>query len=170
MNTAHATLAAVAAAFGLAACSGNPDVVPVIATPQDLSALTGIWEGHYVSKEGDTRVGEIYFDLQGGHDTAHGHVIVTFATAALNDRRPKDVYPSPPFSSDRIGIKFVLASAGSIAGELQPYSDPECGCRLATTFTGLLYNDKIKGTFVTRHIDTNTIVRGTWSAARKKLR
>lgn len=151
--------------LALAACKSAPLAVPVVAAPSDLRTLSGRWEGEYDSKERNGRSGTIYFDLKEGRDTANGYVVMTF-------RRPREPAPpmrprvqaAPPMQSEPLSITFIRARNGLVTGELDRYTDPDCGCRLQTTFSGRIKGNVVSGTFVTRHIDTGTIVRGGWSA------
>jgi hypothetical protein len=166
MNVRRAGLFVVLLA--LAGCALRPAKVPVIATPLQVSALAGTWDGHYDSEEYGGRSGYIHFELSAGRDTAAGYVVMTFRLPPGMQPRAGRITPAPPVAqSEQLSIKFVLAVGTEIVGELDPYVNPDCGCRLATTFRGELHGNEIKGTFETRHVDTGSVVRGTWVATRQ---
>jgi hypothetical protein len=155
----------LAAWVALSACGSIPDVVPVTASPADMHALAGTWDGEYEARVGEGRSGQIHFKLDEQRDTASGYVIMTFVPPRARGAR-RGTYPAAP-RSEQLGIAFVRAHDGMISGELAPYSDPQCGCRLKTVFTGQQQGNRISGTFTTTHIDTHTVVRGRWWALRK---
>jgi hypothetical protein len=86
------------------------------------------------------------------------------ATRYMPRNNPGNVYPS--VATEQIPIRLVSAMDGYVRGELESYRDPECGCRLTTTFTGRRAGTRFYGTFVTRHSDTNMTATGKWEAVR----
>lgn len=152
--------------LGLAGCASRPDHLQVIAAPADVAALSGKWEGRYETDEEGGRSGFVYFDLTASRDSANGYVIMTFSTPPNLQTRRWGIYPAPVVS-ERLSLTFVRAEDGFVNGELAPYSDPYCGCRLTTTFSGRMSGDEIRGTFTTRHVDTGHIVSGKWWATRQ---
>ena len=156
-----------ALAFGLAGCASRPELAPVIASQTDLAALSGEWDGRYETNEDGGRSGFVYFDLTSGRDSASGFVTMTFSMPRDMQPRKYGIYPAP-MASDELTITFVQARDGFVNGELAPYSDPYCGCRLITTFSGRLSGEEIRGTYTTRHADTGHIVQGKWWASRQR--
>ena len=145
----------------LAACSYNAPPVNVQGRADDLAALDGEWSGEYWSAESG-RVGSILFRLNAASDSASGDVLMipgdreqTGATAATT--RP---------SSEYIGIRFVRAESNTVRGMLDPYRDPNCGCRLTTTFTGTIRGDTIAGTFSSSHHEGGDTQHGQWRVVR----
>lgn len=157
----------------VAACSSNPEPVPLAGSAGDLAALEGEWRGDYEFTRGPARFGSILFRLSAGEDHAHGDVLMI----ARTDR---DVPPIPtgedPWASrtqsgrtsQLLSITFVQARGGAIAGALAPYTDPTCGCTLHTTFTGRVSGDVIDGTFTSEHVETGTMTGGTWRVSRHR--
>jgi hypothetical protein len=73
----------------------------------------------------------------------------------------------PSRHARNLSSRFVQTSGYGVRGELDPYTDPECGCRLQTRFSGTLQGDSIAGTYTTRHIDTRRIDNGEWHVVRR---
>jgi hypothetical protein len=143
----------------LAACGYQPPPVTVSAPPGELALLEGEWRGEYLSRESG-RAGSILFVLEAGQDTARGDVLMVPGPGLLPDRaadRPM---------GEVIGIRFVRLEHGTVRGVLDPYRDPECGCRLTTTFAGTLRGDTISGTYSSRHLEGGLIQHGQWRVLR----
>jgi hypothetical protein len=164
MRAAIAPVIAITAL--LSGCALRHESVPVAGSPADIAAMAGEWTGTYETLEGGDRSGEIMFSLGPGRDTATGYVIMNFIT----EPRPRTLhgYPAPIHQSDRLSIAFVRASDGRVTGQLEPYIDPNCGCRLRTTFVGRLRRDRIDGTFRSEHLDSGGITTGEWRVRRKQ--
>jgi hypothetical protein len=160
-------MAAALAGVLAGACSSKPDYVPVDAAPADLSRLAGFWEGSYETTSGPKRSGALQFHLQEGRDTAVGYVIMTYA-AFPPGKLPPGTYPAPITQSERLTIAFVRSSYGRITGQMDPYIDPYCGCRLRTAFVGRLEGDVITGIFMTQHMDAAELTGGIWKAVRRR--
>jgi hypothetical protein len=77
------------------------------------------------------------------------------------------VDPSRVPPSRLLAITFVRVEDGFVQGRLEPYRDPECGCRLDTTFVGTRSGDVIEGTFTSLHMDTGVVRRGVWRVVRR---
>ena len=158
---------AIGLATWAAACSARPAIVPVRGGPADVAALAGEWSGTYESLEGRRRSGDIMFQLREGRDTAVGYVIMTFLSDSPR-RRPSG-YPAPPIQlSEQLSIAFVRAEGGRVTGQLEPYVDPYCGCRLRTTFVGRLRGNRIEGTFRSEHLESGAITTGEWRVTRRR--
>jgi hypothetical protein len=155
----------------LAACASRPTSIPILATPMQVSALAGVWDGRYDTDEYGGRDGFIHFELTAGRDSANGYVIMMYRAPRDRVSRGGRIDAAPPMiETEQLTVKFVLAEGHEVVGELDPYTDPRCGCRLETTFRGELRGNEIKGTFVTRHLDSGSTVRGTWAATRQQGR
>ena len=151
---------AMAAAWG---CATTSDTVPVQGTEGELEFLVGTWTGEYTGDESE-RSGTLTFELQAGADTAHGHVLMDPARDVGYARGPAEDRPfvragAAPVA---IGIRFVRLRGGLLEGRLAPYEDPVCGCPLATTFSGRLEGDVIRGTFETVHSRDGRRETGRW--------
>ena len=143
------------AALLLAGCKSLPTAVPVLAPQSDLTALVGEWSGEYTSPE-TGRSGSISFMLQAGKDTAIGNVVMVPkaqnqpVTAGALVERPTVMSSGTQKPGELLTIRFVRLEGSQILGTLDPYRDPDCGCRLATTFRGEFKNaTTIEGTFNT---------------------
>ncbi len=166
-----ARISTVLFTVALAACAGYPPPVPVSGSASDLGALAGQWDGEYSSVE-TGRSGSITFRLVAGTDSAFGDVIMVPRGQAQAIRpAPREgpqaagmAGPQP----EALTIRFVRVTGGTVSGVLAPYTDPECGCIVRTTFTGRLAGSRIEGDFTSVHLDHNVTRRGRWSAERRR--
>lgn len=145
------------------ACSWIGSPVPVSG---EVAALAGEWMGDYWSDESGRR-GAIVFQLEAGADTARGEVIMnpgSFHPAMPSDPGTRHTIPDRPPAALR--ISFVRVGTGVVAGRLDPYRDPDCGCLLSTEFIGRLKADTLVGTFTSYHQEMSNTVRGEWRAVR----
>ncbi len=153
-----------------AGCATNP--VPVEGPYADVSRLEGEWAGVYSSPESG-RHGDIFFRLEPGRDTAMGRVVMIphhdHEAMPIADE-PFDPETEARMLAQGLEIQFVRVSGNRVEGELAPYSDPECGCRLRTTFTGVITGDEIEGTFASYHIEMGITQGGWWNVRRKTER
>ncbi len=156
------TAALLAVATG--ACLPSPsNPVPVRG---DAASLEGHWSGEYNSLESH-RSGLIAFTLEVGQDTAQGDVLmipavsypVTYATQYLPDETSRQS-PRP------LRIQLVRVFGRQVAGQLLPYTDPECGCTVSTIFSGRLSGDRLEGVFHSYHPDGHTVT-GEWRVKRQ---
>ena len=161
MSAKGQRVAAIVAGIWVAACATQATRVPVVGPPSDIERLAGRWSGEYWSVESG-RSGSIAFDLTAGQDTASGTVLMIPAD------RPHAHVEHPP--SELIGITFVGIRGGVVEGQLEPYRDPDCGCRLMTRFEGGLRGDTIAGTYTSRHIEGGAITHGQWRVVRYAMR
>ena len=167
MRTVHQLTAVLVGTVGWA-CASQPAPVPVMARTADLTQLSGEWSGYYDSQALERR-GTIVFNLKAGSDTARDDVTM-IPRGWTRPLGPAD----DPVSAARqapipevLRIRFVRVEGGKVSGTLQPYRDPDCGCRVYTTFEGEVQEDVIEGTFVARHAD-GPLFRGTWLVMRRK--
>lgn len=147
-------------------CSYRPPPVPVQGDPTSVTALEGEWWGSYEGRESG-RAGSIFFRLDAGADTARGDVLMAplgaIHPAGELERGGDPVSATPP---PLLTIRFVRAAGTLVYGTLDEYLDPNCGCRVKTTFTGRLRDGEIEGTFTTVHLDGQARHSGTWNARR----
>ena len=164
VRTALTAILAVTAA----SCASSPSPVRLLADPVAMSALVGEWQGAYSSVQ-TGRSGSIVFNLRSTADTAYGDVVMTprkgarFAVAA--DRPVPG--PGAPAINQVLTIRFVRMQGNRVAGILDPYDDPDCACRLQTTFIGLFDGgSRIEGTFESRGSMDHPLSTGKWEVAR----
>jgi hypothetical protein len=165
-------IASAALAFVLCSCSGSPPPIPVLGSPEAVSALEGTWIGEYSSSM-TQRHGDISFSLTARADTAHGDVLMQPKRAvhggATGETAPRADDSSPQgLAAQSLRVAFVRALGDSVYGRLDPYLDPDCACRLDTRFAGTLRGDVIEGRYESRRESTGEIVSGTWRLRREK--
>ena len=134
-------------------CASAPPPIRLDASAGAREVLLGDWAGEYVGDEVDPRRGTIAFRLQAGEDHAHGDVRMT-----PNESRAPTRF---------LSIRVVRSLDGSIAGELDPYWDPDRHCRAWTTFRGELDGRVISGTFETVYDAPIPRTRGRWRVVRR---
>jgi hypothetical protein len=162
-------MAAVLATMGLGlACASASPPVRLEATPTDLQALVGEWEGEY-SSAATGRSGSIVFKLVAGEDHAHGDVVM-IPTGSHQPYVPIGQTTGGMATRDLpqvLSIRFVRAAGGGVSGSLEPYRDPDCDCEANTTFTGQVRGDLVEGTFrtISRGVRGTT---GQWKVSRKR--
>jgi hypothetical protein len=147
-------------------CASNPDPVPLVASAGTVSRLAGEWRGSF---EGDQtgRAGSIIFRIEAGSDTAHGDVLMV-PTQMNAPQRSAYEMPAPAMEPALLRVRFVQASAEVVRGEIAEYRDPQCGCRLRTTFEGTVHGDEISGTFTSVHLETALRQVGRWRVTRAR--
>ena len=160
-------VAAVAATL-LLACAANPDPVPLQGARSELDALAGQWSGEYTG--GSSGGGSIALTITAGADTAHGDVLMTPTASG----RPVTAAEDPnehvrhARSSEVLRIAFVRIGGGEVQGRLEPFTSPDCNCRVSAVFRGRVdvEADRISGTF--RTTDPNGYARdGEWSVRKR---
>lgn len=160
--------------FVTSACSWRRTPVPVISDAESVAALVGNWAGEYSS--GQTgRSGNITFQLASDKDTAYGDVIMIPRAQAVQipTRDPSQVSAArPQAAAEPLAIRFVRMEGGIVYGTLSPYNDPECGCRVTTTFTGQFTSpNTIEGKYTTRGTDFgHAASEGRWKVTRSTPR
>lgn len=163
---------ALAGVFSLsaAACASSPTPVRVMADPVAMNSLVGEWNGEYSSVQSG-RSGSIVFTLKSVSDTAYGDIVMTPKRGSrpivATDRPvPAAGAGTPP---QVLTIRFVRMNGNRVAGTLDPYQDPDCGCRLQTTFIGLYDGgSRIEGTFESLGSMDHPLTTGTWQVKRAK--
>lgn len=159
-------------ALAAAACGWRRTPVPVITDTGSTALLVGNWSGEYSSKE-TGRVGSISFELTSEKDTAYCDVLMIPKTevnpqgnlsgpAAIQGGRLQAA-PEP------LRIRFVRVGEQRVSGTLDPYTDPECGCRVITTFVGVFSgSNTIEGTYTTRGTELqHQTTGGRWKVRRQ---
>lgn len=145
------SIAMIVLAASAAACGWRRTPVPIVSDTGSVEALVGTWSGLYDSRE-TGRSGSIMFELASARDTAYGDVLmmpkanVVTPMSSGHQGMPITQAQKP---GEPLTIRFVRMSGGAVTGTLDPYNDPDCGCRVVTTFAG-------------RFTDSNTI-EGTYS-------
>jgi hypothetical protein len=151
------------AAFG---CGGgpSPQLVPVGGPAAALDSLAGEWTGEYWSAD-TGRSGSIHFRLEADDSAAWGDV-----TMFPGSSRPDAAAAREPTTARRgartLTIRFVRVEDGQVAGTLDPYEDPVCGCMLSTVFTGVVAADHVEGSFVARGPSGRLDSAGRWRVER----
>ena len=156
------------------ACSWRRTPVPVLSDAASTAALVGDWAGEYSSSQ-TGRSGSITFQLASDKDTAYGDVIMIPRTQAVQiptREQPQVSAARPLTAAEPLAIRFVRMEGGSVSGTLSPYSDPECGCRVVTTFTGTFTGpNTIEGKYTTRGVDFGHVpAEGRWKVTRSTPR
>jgi len=146
--------------------------VEVTADDFDVSALVGRWAGEYHSDE-TGRSGNITFMLQAGEASAYGDVMMipktpTRTTVPLQNQIVG--YPALGSVRELLTIHFVRKEGNAVVGMLDPYQDPECYCRVITTFRGVFKDGRtIEGTFSIQGSDQISMrSQGYWKVTRVK--
>ena len=147
------SIAMIILAASTMACGWRRTPVPVIADSVSIQALVGTWSGLYSSEE-TGRSGSIMFELASDKDTAFGDVLMvpkTNVVSTLPSEHPGMPIAQAQKPGEPLTIRFVRMSGGSVSGTLAPYNDPECGCRVVTTFAGRFTDSNtIEGTYSTK--------------------
>jgi hypothetical protein len=145
------------------ACASKSPGIAVTSSDFDLNPLLGEWHGQYRSSE-TGRSGTIAFTLRAGEANASGNVVM-LPQSAGSDGAAVD-----PAQAARqvLTIHFVRKEGGSVTGTLDPYSDPECGCQVSTTFQGMFTDARtIEGSYTTVPSRPGTgVTHGTWKVTR----
>jgi hypothetical protein len=149
------------------ACHSRMPAVAVEAKPDALQGMVGRWEGTYES-EGNGREGTVQFELSAAGDTARGEVTMLPAWTSepyqgSSRGEPRD--RRPVREPTILPIRFVRIEQGQVLGTLDPYIDPDCGCRVTTNFIGSVDGDEARGVFAIRGMKT-WLAYGEWRARR----
>ena len=148
----------------LGACVAPGTPVPV---KGDVQTLVGYWSGEYSSIESG-RSGSIMFNFVAGTDTAQGDVLMIPAWPGPNYTSqyvPPEEPVSPP---EPLRIQLVRVFGDQVAGQLSPYTDPDCGCQARTIFSGRLEGNTLDGNYHTYRTNGETVT-GRWRVTRKQV-
>jgi hypothetical protein len=166
------TLVAVATLLPLTACTWKRTPVPIVGEMGSSALLVGSWAGEYSSTETGRR-GSISFDLESEKDTAYCDV--TMAPFIGNARVGPVVNTEMPnirqqVMTEPLKIRFIRLGNYRISGTLEPYTDPDCGCTVTTTFIGSFAKpDRIEGTYTTVGSGMHQATKGQWSVKRQSI-
>ena len=170
MNGTRLITGLASAAFLALGCALREPTIELTASDFDLNPLVGKWSGQY-SSEQTGRSGDISFTLKAGEADASGAVVMMPRPADVNvispDRRMvRGFLAATP--KQLLTIHFVRKEGSAVAGLLDPYTDPDCGCRVTTAFKGGFVNGRtIEGTYSTFSSDLSFIpTHGTWKVTR----
>lgn len=157
----------------LSACSWRRTPVPIASETGSTALLVGEWAGEYSSSQ-TGRSGSITFDLASEKDTAFCDVVMVpkiRSMQVVGDQSNRGIVrPQPP--AEPLRIRFIRLGDNRISGTLDPYVDPDCMCRVTTTFEGRLTGpDTIGGSFSTRAAGSDYVATGgRWKVTRQKAR
>ncbi|MGZ3332550.1 MAG: hypothetical protein ACXU9O_10715 [Gemmatimonadaceae bacterium] len=172
MKPTTLVIAAVGAIMLLPGCALRAPKTEVTADDFDLTPLVGQWSGEYNSKS-TGRVGDISFVLRAGEVSADGRI-------EMVAREPENVIvpTDRPMVNGRVTtparrlltIHFVRKEGRRVIGLLDPYIDPDCACRVTTTFEGVFTDGHtIEGTYSTSSSELAHIPSGgQWKVTRAK--
>lgn len=167
MKFANTASGVAALALAASACAFNPPAVPLEGRAAELQRLAGRWTGAY-DGYGSGRAGRIEFTLVAGEDHAHGSVLMVPRTTRNPFRPWRETFTVPSMAlTEDLAIRFVAVENGEVTGELDPYRDPDCGCRAHTRFRGRLRGNAIEGTFVTFLDGHDEELGGRWKVHRR---
>ena len=171
MRYAHAL--ALTLAVGTAGCSWRRTPVPVFSETGSTALLVGDWSGEYNSKESG-RSGSITFSMESEKDTAYCDVVMVpkvHNVRIMTQERPDVPAVKPEALVEPLRVRFIRLGDGRLSGTLDPYTDPECGCRVTTTFEGRFTDAKtIKGSYITRGSGLPRAYSGEWKVVRQTER
>jgi hypothetical protein len=165
-----AYICAASVAGSLIACASNPPSTQVTASDFDLNPLVGEWRGNYSSAE-TGRTGTIAFTLRAGESSASGNIVmIPRPDSMLTPAEQELVSNVATPGRSVLKIHFLRKEAGNLSGTLDPYTDPDCGCLVATTFQGTFKDARtIEGTFNTVPSQPGgRVTGGKWKVTRLK--
>lgn len=169
----YAKILALAIPAVLSACSWRRTPVPIVAESGSAALLVGAWTGDYTSKQ-TGRSGTITFELASEKDTAFCDIVMIPKVQSIQivGERGDRAIVRPQASAEPLKIRFIRLGEGRISGTLEPYVDPDCGCRVTTTFDGKFSGpDTIEGTFFSRAPGGESVPSGgSWKVTRQKAR
>jgi hypothetical protein len=116
----------------------------------DIIQLAGTWEGEFEGSE--NQQAKVAFAMNVNRRNAH--------KASVRASVADETKPQP------LKVSYVRVRGGEISGTLAPYIDPVCMCTARTTFTGVIFGDVIRGTFVTNMPSVDKKRTGAWSMSR----
>ena len=146
----------------LGACVAPGAPIPV---KGDVEILQGQWSGVYSSNE-TGRSGSVQFNLVAGTDTATGDVLMIPnwpGPYSVSQYIPPE---EPTRPAELLRIRLVRVFGQQVAGQLDPYQDPDCSCQVTTIFSGRLVGGSLVGVYHTYRPDGRT-TSGEWRVYRK---
>jgi hypothetical protein len=170
-GTTFAIAAASASVLALGCVLRTPKT-EVSADDFDLAPLAGKWTGEYTSQESG-RTGDVSFVLRAGEVAASGRIEMIAReseNASIAAYRPMvDGGLGVPVKQ-LLTIHFVRKEGNTVIGLLDPYIDPDCVCKVTTTFQGAFVDSRtIEGTFNTFSAELSHIPNGgRWKVTRTK--
>lgn len=160
-------LSTCALALGCASRAPRTEV-----TADDLGPLIGEWRGDYGSEQ-TGRNGDISFVLRAGEVSAFGRIEMVARetqTVVVPSDRPMVNGRLAVTARQALTIHFVRKEGSRVIGVLDPYTDPECACRVTTTFEGVFIDSRtIAGTYNTLSSElAHHPAGGQWKVTRAK--
>jgi hypothetical protein len=165
-----ADICAVGLAASIMGCASNPPSTQVTSSDFDLNPLVGEWRGNYSSAE-TGRTGTIAFTLRAGESSASGNIVmIPRPDSMLTSADQQLVTNIEAPGRALLKIHFLRKEGGNLSGTLDPYSDPDCGCPVTTTFQGTFKDARtIEGTFNTVPSQPGgKVTGGKWKVTRLK--
>jgi hypothetical protein len=146
-----------------AGCASRSPEIELTSSDFDLNPLVGEWRGSYTNPAAG-RSGTIAFTLRAGESSASGNVIMIPNSA--HDSLATDA----ALARSVLKISFIRKQGRKVAGNLDPFRDPECGCQVTTTFEGDFTDaNTIEGSFTTVPIQSGAnVTGGKWKVTRVK--
>jgi hypothetical protein len=170
--TRAARVASLAMLIPLASCAWKQTPVPIVSESGSVALLVGQWAGEYSSTQ-TGRTGSITFDLANEKDTAFCDITMTPKSTPVHivgDLSSGFVVRPQP--AEPLRVRFIRLGDNRLSGTLEPYTDPDCGCPVTTTFLGTFNgSNAIEGTFTSRSTGSeHALSSGRWNVTRQKTR
>jgi len=165
-----ACICVLGVAASMMGCASNPPSTQVTASDFDLNPLVGEWRGNYSSAE-TGRTGTVAFTLRAGESSASGNVVmIPRPDSMLTSADEQLVTNISAPGRTVLKIHFLRKEGGNLSGTLDPYTDPDCGCPVTTTFQGSFKDARtIEGTFSTVPSQPGgKVTGGAWKVTRVK--
>jgi hypothetical protein len=165
-----ACICAIGVAASITGCASNPPSTQVTASDFDLNPLVGEWRGNYSSAE-TGRTGTVAFTLRAGESSASGNVVMIPRPDSMLTTADQQLVTNISAPGRTVlKIHFLRKEGGNLSGTLDPYTDPDCGCSVTTTFQGTFKDARtIEGTFSTVPSQPGrSVTGGTWKVTRVK--
>jgi hypothetical protein len=162
-------VAVVGSALASAACASRQPEIELTSSDFDLNPLVGEWRGNYSSTE-TGRNGTIAFTLRAAESAASGNVVMLPRADSSFQANHAPVDPSIPNTREVLTIHFVRKEGSNVVGTLDPYLDPECACKVVTTFQGAFTGPAtIEGIYTTVPAKSGSkATSGKWKVARTR--
>jgi len=172
MKRSTVILASIGASALALGCAFRAPKIEVTAEDFDLAPLVGEWRGDYASEQ-TGRNGDISFLLRAGEVSASGRIEMVARepqAVVVPDERPMVNGRLNVRAKQVLTIHFVRKEGNRVIGMLDPYTDPECACRVTTTFEGVFLDSRtIAGTYNTLSAElAHHPTGGQWKVTRAK--